>query len=352
MAGRIHFVGPAKYRIRSAQAMARSILEVSARRMCKGPKRPTWTWFVEVCTEMLKRQVAAAFEMEDLNEARRYLDSISLGSPALTEVNIAPVTEEKFHGNWFTARDAPSSITLLYLHGGGYSFYPRAYASFIAMITRAARCRTFALDYRLSPEHRFPAQLDDALNAYRWLLNSNVDPSNLVFAGDSAGGNLTLALLLAARDANLPLPALAVALSPPIDFDTEYPSMLANPHNDWISLRALRQWADWFCEPAQRRNPLVSPVLADLRGLPPIYLQAGRAELLYDSIQLFVEHARAQGADVVFDTWEDMNHDFQIFGSDAPQSSAALRKIGDVINARLAASPATEVVSARDRQPA
>ena len=234
MVNRIHFVGPAKYRVRSAQAMVQSILEVSARRMRKGPKRPTWTWFVEVCTEMLKRQVAAAFRMEDVNEARHYLDSILLGSPELTEVDITPVTGEKFHGSWFTPRDGPSIVTLLYFHGGGYSFYPKAYDSLIAMITRAATCRTFALDYRLSPEHRFPAQLDDALNAYRWLLK-NVNPSDIVFAGDSAGGNLTLTLLLAARDAKLPLPALAVALSPPTDFDTEYPSMLANPNFDWIS---------------------------------------------------------------------------------------------------------------------
>ena len=88
---------------------------------------------------------------------------------------------------------------------------------------------------------------------------------------------------------------------------------------------------------------------ADLRGLPPIYLQAGRAELLYDSIQVFVEHARAQGADVVFDTWEDMNHDFQVFGSDAPQTSEALRRIGEVIHSRLPAFHVTEAVSARDR---
>ncbi len=106
-------------------------------------------------------------------------------------------------------------MTVLYFHGGGYSFYPQAYAHFIALITLAAKSRTFALDYRLSPEHRFPAQLEDALSAYRWLLEQGVDPARLIFAGDSAGGNLTLALLLAARESKLPLPALAIALSPP-----------------------------------------------------------------------------------------------------------------------------------------
>ena len=135
------------------------------------------------------------------------------------------------------------TATVLYFHGGGYSFYPRAYANFIALITLAAKSRTFALDYRLSPEHRFPAQLEDALNAYRWLLETGVDPDHLVLAGDSAGGNLALALLLAARDSKLPLPALAIALSPPTDFETNHASIVRNQDSDWIDKRMLDQWA-------------------------------------------------------------------------------------------------------------
>jgi acetyl esterase/lipase len=226
----------------------------------------------------------------------------------------------------------------LYLHGGGYSFYPKAYANLIALITLAAQSRTLALDYRLSPEYRFPAQLEDAVGAYRWLLDNGTDPNELVIGGDSAGGNLALALLLSARDLKLPLPKLAFALSPPtdleaaIEFEGSSTSLVRNEAFDWIDRRMLFKWADWFCQPTQRRDPYVSPAYADLWGIPPIYIQAGRAEILHDSIAAFASRAKSQGADVVLDSWADMNHDFQMFGYQVPQSAEALRRLGEVIN--------------------
>ncbi len=344
MTARIHFRGPLRYRLRSAAELSQAIFEASARRAAKGPRLPGWSWFVELATQVLKRQTLAAFQMGDVEEARRYLDSVVISSTALSEVSITPVVKEQFRGGWFADKNSAGQgvpgqkpagqneeprVSVLYFHGGGYSFYPRSYANFIALITRAAKSRTFALDYRLSPEHRFPAQLEDALNAYRWLLEDGTDPDRLILAGDSAGGNLTLALLLSARESKLPLPALAVVLSPPTDFEA---NVTGKGGFDWIEERMLQQWADWFCDSAERRNPLVSPLWADLRGLPPIYIQAGRAEILYASIQAFADRARKQGADVVFDTWEDMPHDFQMFGLDSPPSVEALRRIGQVID--------------------
>ncbi len=312
--------------------------------MLKGPRRPGWNWFVEVATRMLKKQVSTAMKMRDVNESRHYLDSMVISSQALSEVNIRPIVRPKFRGSWFSesllsSKNTEPQVTLLYLHGGGYSFYPQAYADFIAQITLAAKSRTFALDYRLAPEHRFPAQLEDALHAYRWLLESGTDSETLVVAGDSAGGNLALALLLAARDSNLPLPSLAVALSPPTNFEID---SFPNQEFDWITEPALLCWRDWFCDPAQRRDPLVSPLRADLRGLPPIYIQAGCCEILYDSIREFADHASDQGADVVLEGWEDMTHDFQIFGRDVPQSADALQRIGEVIAARVRGRQAKE----------
>jgi len=348
MTARIHFTGPPRYRLRSAAELSQSVLEVSARRALKGPRLPGWNWFVEVATQVLKRQTFAAVRMGDKNVkgARRYLDSVVISSPALSEVSITPVVQEKFSGSWFAGKNfadqcTESSVTVLYFHGGGYSFYPQAYANFIALITKAAKSRTFALDYRLSPEHRFPAQLEDALNAYRWLIGDGADPDRLIFAGDSAGANLTLALLLAARESKLPLPALAVALSPPTDFEAD---LTDKGEFDWIEKRMLEQWADWFCDPAERRNPLVSPLWADLRGLPPIYIQAGRAEILYDSIQAFADCAQKRGADVVLETWKNMTHDFQMFGLDAPQSAEALRRIGQVIDVRVRGQKIMETI--------
>ena len=334
MNAHIHFRGPFRYRLRCAVELIQAVLEVTARRALKGPRLPGWNWFVELATQMLKRQTLAAFRMGDVKEARRYLDSIAISSPALSQVSITPVVQEKFRGSWFAGKNTEPRVTVLYLHGGGYSFYPQAYANFIAMITLAAKSRTFALDYRLAPEHRFPAQLEDALNAYRWLLVNGADSDTLILAGDSAGGNLALALLLGAWESRLPLPALVVALSPPTDFEID---LIGDWKFDWIEKRMLGQWADWFCDAAERRQPLVSPVRADLRGLPPIYIQAGRAEILYDSIQAFADRAQKQGADVVLQTWEDMNHVFQMFGFDSPQSAEALRMIGQVIDERVRA---------------
>jgi len=164
MVARVHFAGPTRYRLRSAAEIGESILKVSARRMLKGPRQPGWNWLVELNTEILQRLVTTAFKMRDVKEARFYLDSVVISSPALSGVDITPVVQEKFRGSWFAQKNAEARVTVLYCHGGGYSFYPRAYAHFIALITLAAKSRTFALDYRLSPEHRFPAQLEDALN--------------------------------------------------------------------------------------------------------------------------------------------------------------------------------------------
>jgi monoterpene epsilon-lactone hydrolase len=331
MFAQIHFTGPSQYRIRSTAEVAESILEVSVRRMLKGPHHPGWTWFVELCTQILKAQVNNALAMTSVREARRYLNSVVITSPALEEVSITRVVEKKFKGSWFTSKDAENDVILLYFHGGGYSFYPRPYENVIAMVTHAAGAKTFALDYSLTPEHRFPTQLHEALYAYRWLLSNGVEPDNLVVAGDSAGGNLALALLLAARDSKLPMPAMAVALSPPTDFEADVPDVTP----DWIDKPSLLRWADWFCGSAERSDPLVSPLRADLRGLPPIYIQAGRAEILHDSIQTFADRAKARKADVVLESWKDMPHVFQVFGPDVPQSAAALQRIGEVIDSRV-----------------
>ena len=346
MAAKIHFTGSARYRIPNALELSWAIAEVCAGRIMRGPRRKGWTWFVELATRTLKRELIAAFKLRDVREMRRYLDSLVISSPILSEVTITPVSQGKYQGSWFIPHNADARLTVLYFHGGGYSFYPKAYANFIAHIAVAAKSRTFALDYRLSPEHQFPAQLEDALGAYRWMLENHADNDHLVVAGDSAGGNLTFAFLLAARDSKLPPPALAIALSPAVEFENDCASMVRNAEFDWLEKRLLLQWADWYCPPAHRRDPLVSLLGADLRGLPPIYMQAGRAEILFDSIQAFADRAKAQGADVVLETWEDMNHVFQLFGYDAPQSAGALRRIGEVIDARLRRAHKTEAVSA------
>jgi len=334
MGASLHFRGPAKYRLLSMAEFGESVTEVWVRRMAKGPRRPGWNWFMELATELLKRRMSTVREMTDVQEARRYLDSLEIRLPELDEVDITQVTNERFRGSWFTPRKAEGGATVLYFHGGGYSFYPKAYASFIALVALAAKSRTFALDYSLAPEQRFPVQVREALDAYRWLLENSGDGHSIVVAGDSAGGNLALALLQTLRDLRLPMPMLAIALSPPTDFEMDRAVAVRKADGDWIEMGMLERWADWFCDPEKRRDPLVSPLQADLHGLPPIYLQAGGAELLYDSIRAFADRARREGAEVVLESWADMNHDFQMFGRYVPQSAEALRRVGEMIETR------------------
>ena len=337
MTAKLQFAGPMRYRVRSAGAFCRSALAVGVRRLLKGPRRPGWNWTVELVTHALQAQLARAFAMPDVAAMRRYLDAVVIHSPALSRVDTIPEPQRQFSGSWFVPKQVAPRVTLLYFHGGGYSFYPKAHADLIALITLAAKTRTFALDYRLSPEHRFPSQLEDALGAYRWLLECGVAADEVIVGGDSAGGNLTLALLQAVRDLKLPSPALAIVLSPPTDFDP--PEILGSLSQfetdfDWISWPMLVKWADWFCSPEQRRDPLVSPIHADLRDLPPIYIQAGGAEVLYPTIAAFADRAQKQGANVVLETWADMNHNFQMFGYRAPQSAQALHRLGEVVDSR------------------
>lgn len=331
----IHFRGPLQNRFKAIAELSQAMIEVSARRAVRGPRRPGWNWFVEVSTDALRRQLNAAFGMADVKRAREYLDVIEITSPPCSQVEITKLVNDNVRGSWIVPKKADPGVTVLYLHGGGYSFYPRSYAQFEALIALAANARTFALDYRLSPEHRFPAQLEDAMSAYQWLLESGCGPGKLVVIGDSAGGNLALALLLAAREAAIALPGLVVALSPATDFESEYPSLSGNREFDWIDLQMLGGWCDWFCDAAQRRDPLISPLWADLRGLPPIYMQAGGCEILYDSICAFADRGREQGAEVTLESWENMNHVFQMFGTEAAQSLEALRRIGEVIGERV-----------------
>jgi len=296
---------------------------------------------MELGTEVLRRQLRAAFKLPGVAEARLYLDSLAIRSPALPHVRITSVTHDvtqsNFNGTWVAPRNTNPESLVLYLHGGGYSFYPRSsYNNMAALLALSTNSKLFMPDYHLSPVYKFPAQLQDAIHAYKWLLSEGTDPKKLVVLGDSAGGNLTLALLLSLRDAHLPLPALAVCFSPATDFQSPA-AMLSTPTQlDWITQEMALQWADWFCTPAERSNPLVSPVLADLTHLPPIYIQAGGAEILLPGIQQFAKQAKLQGADVTLEIWPEMNHVFQAFGYDVPQSMAALKRVREVIALRMA----------------
>jgi monoterpene epsilon-lactone hydrolase len=327
MAARIHLPGSSSFRLKALSNFSFAVAHAAARRTVKGPRLPGWNWFVEIATEALRKQLTTAFEMPTLDGARRFLDSIEFPTgPSMPRTHIAL---DGFEGDWF---EAPHPVaTVLYFHGGGYTFYPRSYRYLIELITRAAQSRLFALDYPLAPEHTFPAQLDAAIAAYTWLLDEGIPPGNLLVAGDSAGAHLALGCLLRLKELKLPKPALAIAISPPTDLEPDWPSLTGNAKFDWIQNFMLQKWTSYFCSAKDRANPLVSLNKAEFTKLCPIYIQCGGAEILHDSIHAFAQFARTQGARITIETWPDMNHVFQIFGSFSPQSSEALSRIGKVV---------------------
>lgn len=235
-------------------------------------------------------------------------------------------------GLWITT-PAGRSRSLLYFHGGGYALgSSRAHAEMASWIARAAQARVFVLDYRRAPEYRFPAALQDALLAYRWLVNSGSDPRSIAVGGDSAGGGLTLALLVSLRDRGEPLPSSALCISPWVDLEMTGASIASKAEVDpLLSREGLQQFADWYLGGQSARQPLVSPLHADLQGLPPLLIQVGTSEILLDDAVRLAERARAAGVRVTLHQYEDMPHVWHVFASFLPEGREAAREIGDFV---------------------
>jgi acetyl esterase/lipase len=199
----------------------------------------------------------------------------------------------------------------------------------------AARARGLVIDYRLAPEHPFPAQLDDARAAYSWLLGQGVDPSRLVVAGESAGGALALSLLVALRDAGQPLPAAAVCVSPWVDLELTGESLRDNARFDYVPRRVLAKYARYFVPTGDLRNPLAAPVHADLRGLPPLLVLAGGSEALLDDARRIAERAKNHGTSVTFEVEPDMIHAWHLYAAGFDRCQQTIDRIAAYVEARV-----------------
>jgi epsilon-lactone hydrolase len=248
-------------------------------------------------------------------ERRQRLDDFgrSLGMPAqadLQAVDIGGVPAE-----WSSTPDADAARAVLYLHGGGYMAGSIVSHRYVAVeIGRAAQARTLAVGYRRTPEHCYPAQLDDAMAAYRYLLDQGIAPGRIAVGGDSAGGNLTLALLLALRQRAAPLPCCAWLISPWTDLAANGATMQTKAAVDPMIQRPyLLELAQAFCGGRDLADPLISPQYADLAGLPPLLIQVGADETLLDDSVTLAGRAGAAGVAVTLQVWPDMIHAFPMF---------------------------------------
>jgi monoterpene epsilon-lactone hydrolase len=273
--------------------------------------------------------------MADLSieDQRAAFDALASQFPLAEDVRRDPVDAAGVPAEWITTPEALHERGIYYLHGGGYTLGSiNTHREIISRLSRAARARALAIDYRLAPEHPFPAAVEDSTAAYRWLLAIGVDPARLVIAGDSAGGGLTVATLVALRDAGDPLPAAAVCLSPWVDLEGLGESMTTRAEVDpMVQREELLQHVKAYLGDAHPRTPLAAPLYADLRGLPPLLIQVGTAETLLDDSTRLAERAKAAGVDVVLEPWDDMIHVWQFCAAILPEGQQAIDRIGEFI---------------------
>ena len=238
---------------------------------------------------------------------------------------------------WLTPKQSAKGKLLLYLHGGAYIMGNCAtHRQLVSYIARAAGIRALLPEYRLAPEHPFPAAVDDAVGLYRALLADGHAADQIVVAGDSAGGGLTMATLLSLRDAGDPLPAAACLLSPWLDLSASGESMQTHAHRDpWFDPEDLPLIASYYCDANNIRNPLVSPVYADLSGLPPLYIQVGEDEILLSDSTRIADKVRAAGGNAEIEIWPGMWHVFQAFHPELPESKLARKKMAQFLTNHL-----------------
>lgn len=233
-------------------------------------------------------------------------------------------------GEWITPPNANPAHVLFYLHGGGYVLKtPHVHRILVGRLARAAEMCAFMVDYRLAPEHPFPAALDDATAAYRGLIDQGYIPNHIVIAGDSGGGGLTAALLLYLRDNGDPLPAAACLISAMLDCtfsDAAIPEL--EKYDPFLRLNDLAMMARHYYGVYDPHDPLISPIFGDLSGMPPLLIHAGEHEILRAEAIRYAEKAQAAGVDVRLKVWEGMIHAFPLFAGFVPEGKTAIAEIG------------------------
>lgn len=239
-------------------------------------------------------------------------------------------------GLWMDAPD--SANVLLYVHGGAMLVgTAEVYRGLSGNLAVAAGINHFSIDYRLAPEHQYPAALDDVVSAYKGLLTEGYQAENIVVAGDSAGGGLVLALLLALKAAGAPQPAAAVVLSPWADLTHSGETMTTMADKDVSLTKAgLESGASQYAGSHPLTDPLVSPVFGDLGGLAPLLIEVGTTEILYSDATRVRDNARAGGTDVTFSDWEDMPHDWSLFSFMLSEGRDMIDEVGAWIKGKLA----------------
>ena len=280
----------------------------------------------------------------DVLKLRRRLDMIGRLLMKAFRVKLERTTINNLYAEWLRPKKARRGRVLLYLHGGAYVMGScRSHRQMVSHIARAAGIDALVPEYRLSPEHKFPDAIDDAVGVYRELLGSGFRAEDIIISGDSAGGGLAVATLLSLRDAGDPMPAAAVLLSPFLDVTASGDSATTRADKDpWFHASDVKVVIEHYCGEGQVRDPLVSPVFAEVAGLPPVLIQVGDHEILLSDSTRFADMLRAAGGEAEIEIWPEMWHVFQLFIGKMPEARRAIHKIGDFVRERTATRAESE----------
>ena len=284
--------------------------------------------------DMFKEMGAKMAEAKDINAMR----AIMIEAPAPAGVTCTPVEVGGVSAEWSVADGADQDKVILYVHGGGYVMGSAgSHRDMTGRLSQAAGARVLSLNYRLAPEHPFPAPVDDSVAAYRWLLGQGIQASNIAIAGDSAGGGLALAALIAIRDAGEPVPAAGIGISPWVDMEGTGESMTTRAAVDpVVQKEGLLGMAKLYLGDADPKNPLAAPLHANLAGLPPLLIQVGDSETLLDDATRITERARKADVDVTLKIWDEMPHVWHLFAPILPEGRQAIEEIGAFFKERTA----------------
>jgi epsilon-lactone hydrolase len=253
------------------------------------------------------------------------------------EVAVAKIDLAGLPAAWIRPAGADTDRVILHLHGGGYvTGSIDSHLMMCVPMAQTLRMNMLLPEYRLAPEQPFPAALEDALKAYRWLLAQGTSPANITISGDSAGGGLSVATVLALRDAGEPLPAAVVCISPWADLTHKGASHSTKAVSETVlKTDVLKEWALCYTDEANLSNPLVSPVYADFHGFPPLLIQVGSEEILLDDAITLAEKAKAAGVDVTFKVWAGLWHVWHALGNLIPENRQAFEEIGTFLHSKL-----------------
>jgi monoterpene epsilon-lactone hydrolase len=270
-----------------------------------------------------------------LEELRAGMDALGMMFPPPDGTIIETVVADGVPAEWVASPDAGDERVVLYLHGGGYAIGCLSMVrNFAARLSAATGARVLSVDYRQGPEDPFPAAVEDAATAYRWLVTQGHAPDTIAVAGESAGGGLTVATLLALRDAGDPLPACAVPISPWFDMEVCGDISERADADDMLRRSHLELFAKWYLSNGDRRAPLANPLYADLAGLPPLLVLVGEREILVDDVRRFDVRAKAAGIDVTTEIVPDMIHIWHLFGGIFPESAEASDRVAAYVRER------------------